>query len=247
MIPKTIYYCWFGGSKLPLEIIENIESWKKFNRDYNIVQIDETRTDLFNYTDYSFAKEAYKSKKWAFVSDIARLHVIYENGGIYLDTDVELLKPLDEILNYDEVWAKENRHTIATGLILAAERKTENIKNILKIYKGKQFDRKKLNSISTVNVISKYFWGKGLKIKNNQVALIGGTAIYPTNAFAPIHYWGGGKITGRSYAVHKYKASWVTEDKRLLNYVRKYLRWGFNTLILKCYIVAYIVAKIKYR
>ncbi|MET3357053.1 glycosyltransferase family 32 protein [Leuconostoc citreum] len=248
MIPKTIYYVWFGGKALPDDVIKNIESWKKFNPEYEIVQIDETRGDLFNYTDYEFSNSAYQSEKWAFVSDIARLHVIYQKGGIYLDTDVEVLRPLDDIfLDYSEIWAKENSYTVATGLFFAAKKNSENIKNILNIYRKKNFSNDNLKEISTVNIISKYFWSKGLCIQNDRITTIGDSAFYPTHSFAPIHYWGGGKIISTSYAVHKYKASWLPDNNKPLRFIQYSLRWAFNQMTLKNQFCARTIAKIKYR
>jgi len=247
MIPKTIYYTWFGRNELPSSVKTNIESWARTNPDYKIVQVDETRTDLFNYSDYTFSKEAYNAGKWAFVSDIARLHLIYEHGGIYLDTDVELLRPLDSLLHFSEIWARENRHTINSGLFFAAKPKSSNIKNILRIYTEKNFTVDELKKISTVSIISKYFWEQGLTLDNKEVSMIGKTAVLPTNYFAPIHYWGGGKINKSSLAVHKYNASWLSNGLGGVSFARIVSRWFFNQSILHSKSFATIVAKAKYR
>lgn len=95
MIPKIIHYCWFGGNPLPELAVKCIESWKKYCPDYEIKRWDESNFDL-NCCDY--VKEAYQAKKWAFVSDYARFKVLYDDGGLYFDTDVELIKPIDDIL-----------------------------------------------------------------------------------------------------------------------------------------------------
>lgn len=247
MIPKTIYYTWFGGNELPSSVKMNIESWARTNPDYRIVQVDETRTDLFNYSDYTFSKEAYEAGKWAFVSDIARLHLIYEHGGIYLDTDVELFKSLDNFLHFSEVWSRENRHTIASGLFFAAEKNSVNIKKILEIYTEKKFEIDKLKELSTVSIISKYFWEQGLTLDNKEVSMIDNTAILPTNYFAPIHYWGGGEINNSSFAVHKYDASWLNKGLGGVGFAKIVSRWFFNQAILQSKSFATIVAKSKYR
>ena len=88
MIPKVIHYCWFGGNPLPDLALRCIESWKRYNPDYEIIRWDEDNYDI--NADY-YTAEAYRAKKWAFLSDYARLKIVYENGGIYLDTDVEAL------------------------------------------------------------------------------------------------------------------------------------------------------------
>lgn len=91
MIPKIIHYCWFGGNSLPSDVLKCIKTWEKYCPDYEIKRWDESNFDV---NSHPFIKAAYESKAWAFVSDYARLKVVYENGGIYLDTDVELLKNL---------------------------------------------------------------------------------------------------------------------------------------------------------
>ena len=95
MIPKVIHYCWFGGNSLPEEAKRCIESWKKYCPDYKIIEWNENNYDV-NSNEYM--KAAYKEKKWAFVSDYARIDVVYKYGGIYMDTDVELVKELDSFL-----------------------------------------------------------------------------------------------------------------------------------------------------
>lgn len=95
MIPKIIHYCWFGGNPLPELAVKCIESWKKYCPDYEIKRWDESNFDL-KCCDY--VKEAYQAKKWAFVSDYVRFKVLYDEGGLYFDTDVELIKPIDDIL-----------------------------------------------------------------------------------------------------------------------------------------------------
>ena len=95
MIPKVIHYCWFGGNPLPDEAKRCIDSWKKYCPDYKIIEWNESNYDV-NSNEYM--KAAYNEKKWAFVSDYARVDVVYRYGGIYMDTDVELIKPLDKFL-----------------------------------------------------------------------------------------------------------------------------------------------------
>ena len=118
MIPKVIHYCWFGGKPLPKLAKKCLASWKKFCPDYEIIRWDESNFDV-NGCDYS--REAYEAKKWAFVSDYARLKVIVDNGGIYMDTDVEVVKPLDEFLSHEAFSGFENPRSITTG-IMACEK-----------------------------------------------------------------------------------------------------------------------------
>ena len=97
-IPKKIHYCWFGRNPLPESAKKCIESWKKYCPEYEIIEWNE---DNFDLTENRYAREAYEQKKWAFVSDYARLKIVYEQGGIYMDVDVELIKPLDELTELD--------------------------------------------------------------------------------------------------------------------------------------------------
>ena len=100
MIPKKIHYCWFGSGELPDKDKKNIENWKKLCPDYEIIRWDESNYD---YKKNKYMKQAYKSKKWGFVPDYARLDILYHHGGIYLDTDVELVRNLD-ILRYQRAF-----------------------------------------------------------------------------------------------------------------------------------------------
>ena len=119
MIPKKIHYCWFGGNPLPELAIKCLESWKKYCPDYEIIEWNETN---FNLDSCEYVREAYQAKKWAFVSDYARLKVVYDNGGIYLDTDVELIKSLDRLLKNKSFFGTETTGVVATGLGFGAEK-----------------------------------------------------------------------------------------------------------------------------
>ena len=96
MIPKIIHYCWFGGNPLPESALKCIASWRKFLPDYEIKEWNENNFPIEKCPLY--AKQAYQSKKWAFVSDYARFKILYDYGGLYFDTDVELIKPIDDII-----------------------------------------------------------------------------------------------------------------------------------------------------
>lgn len=118
MIPKKIHYCWFGRGEKPKLAKKCIASWKKYCPDYEIIEWNEDNFDL-NYN--GFTRYCFDNKKWAFLSDFARLVVVAENGGLYFDTDVELLKRPDELLQYEAFYGFENDTNIATGLGFGAE------------------------------------------------------------------------------------------------------------------------------
>ncbi|MEE1219146.1 MAG: glycosyltransferase [Ruminococcus sp.] len=136
MIPKIIHYCWFGNNEKPEVIKKCIESWQKFCPDYEIIEWNESNFDINMYT---YVKEAYEAKKWAFVSDVARLWVVYTHGGIYMDTDVEFLDSIDDLLKYKLFISFESERSINTGLGFGAEKNNQLVKKILDDYKARRF------------------------------------------------------------------------------------------------------------
>ena len=130
-IPKVIYYCWFGKGKMPSLAEKCIESWEKFCPDYEIICLDEENFDI---TQNKYAKEAYDAGKWAFVSDYARLKVLYDNGGIYLDTDVEIIKPIDNLIEENGFMGFDDNGVVSTGLGFACEKGNELVGALLKDY-----------------------------------------------------------------------------------------------------------------
>ena len=139
-IPKKIHYCWFGRNPLPESAKKCIESWKKYCPEYEIIEWNE---DNFDLTENRYAREAYEQKKWAFVSDYARLKIVYEQGGIYMDVDVELIKPLDELTELDGYMGFEKeidgQMWIATGLGFGARAGHPIIGALLKDYEDIPF------------------------------------------------------------------------------------------------------------
>lgn len=128
LIPKKIHYCWFGQNEIPDEYQRCIESWKKFCPDYEIIRWDESNYNIYKC---QYMNEAYKEKKWGFVSDFARLDIVYKHGGIYLDTDVELIKSYDELLYQPAFCGIEASRKIAIGLGFGAIKKHPVIKGLL--------------------------------------------------------------------------------------------------------------------
>ena len=132
-IPKIIHYCWFGGKELPESAKKCIDSWKRFFPDYKIKEWNESNFDI-NYCDYT--KEAYEAKKWAFVSDVARFKILYENGGFYFDTDVEVIKSFDDIISNGAFMGFENdkKCLVNPGLGLGVEAGNQFYKEMLDLY-----------------------------------------------------------------------------------------------------------------
>ena len=225
MIPKIIHYCWFGGNPLPESVLKCIESWEKYCPDYEIKQWNE---DNYDYKKQAYTLEAYEAKKWAFVSDFARLDIIYNNGGIYLDTDVELVKSLDSLLENKCFLAIEQpSHYIATGLGFGAEKGNEAIKEMLDEYSGIHF--RLANGIYNImppcparNTAPFYKYGFNLEI--DKPINLNGAMVYPPEYFCPFERKINElKITENTYSIHHFDLSWIPDDEKEMNRrVREY-------------------------
>ena len=131
MIPKKIHYCWFGGKEKPKLAQKCIASWKKFCPDYEIIEWNE---DNFDMNENAYVRYCYENKKWAFLSDYVRLAVVCREGGIYFDTDVEVIAPMDDLLQHEAFYAFENDSHVATGLGFGAEAQHVTIQKMLEEY-----------------------------------------------------------------------------------------------------------------
>lgn len=221
MIPKNIYYTWFGGAKKSDQVIRNIKKWQNLNPDYKIIEINETNFDV---DSTSFSRDAYAQKQWAFVSDVARLSIIYEFGGYYFDTDVELLKPLSVFSKYHEVYGLQNSGEINTGSGFGAEPKSELVAEQLEIYKRLKFDSEQISELTNVAVISRIFKNKGLKIKD-QTQMIGNAIVLKSTYLTPLHFWGGGKVRRETIGIHHFYKTWGTNvNASLFGKIRMNLR-----------------------
>lgn len=217
MIPKRIFYTWFGKEALPKDFIAIKSNWKILNPDYEIIEINESNFDV-NYCQ--FTKEAYQNGQMAFVSDVARIWVINKYGGIYLDTDVEALKSFDPLLDNHQFWAKEDAGYVATGLGFGSETDDPILNQILLKYSTLSFNSSSLASISTTQIVSKILRKYGLKNNRKFNRLSSSALIYPPYYFAPLHYWGGGKVNSKSFTVHHYRRNpiWTSKNNSWANY-----------------------------
>lgn len=207
-IPPIIHYCWFGYNDIPHEYLNYIESWKHFCPDYKLIRWDESNYDV---TKNQYMYDAYREKKWAFVSDYARLDVLYNFGGLYLDTDVELLKPLDDLLKYDFVSGFESYRYVATGLLLGAKKKSWIIKKTMELYEKISFynDDGSINVTPCVVYQSKILSEYGFKM-NGKTQMIDNMKIFSRTYFSPynLHIQGEKLIKENSYSIHHYGSSW---------------------------------------
>ena len=239
MIPKVIHYCWFGGNPLPESAIKCIESWKKHCPDYEIVQWNETNYDI---TKNRYMHEAYECKKWGFVPDYARLDIIYEHGGIYLDTDVEIIKPLDPYLHHKGFAGFENPGAIQTGL-LACEKDFPLFQEFISYYDTANYLREDGSEDTTTNVqiLTRLCVKYGLKLDGSRQT-VQDFAVYPVDYFCPVDF-DTEKLhkTKNTVVIHWFAASWHTEEERryfeeekqrLKKERRSQLRHGIGTRLL---------------
>lgn len=212
MIPKKIHYCWFGKNPLPKEVIKCIDSWKKWCPDYEIIEWNESNYDL---DKNEYVRETYSRKKWAFLTDYVRLDVIYNEGGIYLDTDVELIKPIDDLLNLECFLGMEQPGKVATGLGFGAVKGNEFIKENKEYYEKNSFISAdgEFKKVICVEITSNLLINKGMKVSNT-LQDIGKIRVFPTEYFCPLKL-GTNKlnITKNTYSIHHYTASWKSNNK----------------------------------
>lgn len=201
MIPKKIHYIWFGKGEKNDRVKHCIESWKKYLPDYEIIEWNEDNFDI-NYND--FTRQAYENKKWAYVADVARFYILYNEGGIYMDTDVELYKPLDEFLNQEGFIGFEDIHYLSTATI-GAEKGNPVIKYILDFYNCIDFklydvwtDYIKYQETSPC-IVSNLFQLLGLDRDNNVEQHLKHFKIYPRSYFF---------TKDEGYTYHSFNGSW---------------------------------------
>ena len=218
MIPKTIHYCWFGGNPKPKSVIKCINSWKKYCPDYEIIEWNE---DNYDISSNQYMKEAYEAKRWAFASDYARVDIMYNHGGIYLDTDVQVIKSFDPLLKSSSFFGFEDDGDglfyIGLGLGFAAEKGNKLVKNVMDSYKDLSFINPdgSLNMIPSPQLNTKIFIDNGFLL-NNTKQQIDGNVVYPGDYFDPKNFNTGiMTITDNTYSIHHYDASWYDEgDKK---------------------------------
>ena len=219
MIPKIIHYCWFGRNPQPELAKKCLASWKKFCPDYEIRQWNEDNYDISQAPLY--VRQAYEMKKWAFVTDYVRLQVVYENGGIYLDTDVEILRNLDSLLPYRAYFGFEGEDTVNTGLGFGAEKGTPILKEIMETYQQIPF----LKADGTCDTLpcpqrnTEVFLRSGLKPDGSFQTLPGDVCILPQEYLSPLDVAANlMHKTKNTLSVHWCAGSWYSqEDRRLRN------------------------------
>lgn len=249
MIPKTIHYCWFGRNPKPKKILDCIASWKRILPEYTIKEWNE---DNFDLACCDYVREAYEAKKWAFVTDYVRLYALYTEGGIYLDSDVEVVKSLDPYLDCCAFSGRESARSCLTGT-MGAEKGSAWIRDMLEPYATRHFVREDGSLNMTTNVVyaNEVLVPKGLPFEDSYFEIKDYVRIYPTEIFCPKslrdnHY----RVTSKTATIHHFASSWHTPRERFVMDVER--RFGkrlaqFTALITHnpFYIIKRIVRRLK--
>ncbi len=224
MIPKTIHYCWFGGKPLPSIAKKCIKSWRKYMPDFEIKEWNESNYDV---RKVSYMQEAYECKKFAFVSDYARFDIINEYGGIYLDIDVEIIKPLDELLEGNESFSgfENEKGQVNAGLILASQANNLILRETLEMYDQATFlDAERRADLTTVVVRFTNILERHGLLPQNEIQRLDHMTIYPVEYFNPMETDNFQvRITENTYTIHHFNASWTTPSNRFRIKVKKLL------------------------
>lgn len=231
MIPKKIHYCWFGRGQMPELAKKCIESWKKYLPDYEIKEWNE---DNFDLKMYPYVCEAYDNRKFAFVTDVVRLYALYHEGGIYMDTDVEVLKPLDCLLQYEAVSGFETDTQIQTGLMGCREGHPL-FKELLDEYEDIHFVKKDGSLDLTTNVtrITNACLKYGF-VPNNTLQTVKGFTLLPKDYLCPKSYISGKiNLTTNTLVIHHFAGSWNTISQKVKRKILKIMGKRLSGFLLK--------------
>lgn len=207
MIPKIIHYCWFGRGPMPELALRCIDSWHKYLPDYELRLWNE---DTFDVQSVKFTRQAYAKRKYAFVTDYVRLHVLKTYGGVYMDTDVEILKNIDDYLRYPAFSGFETGDMIPTG-IMASEKGLGWLDLLLKYYDGKPFVRwnGRLNKTPNTIIISRILGKRGVRLDNTYQVYDSELHLFPKDYFCPKSYLTGKiELTENTCCIHHFAGSW---------------------------------------
>ena len=230
-IPKIIHYCWIGSAEKPQSVQYCIDSWKKYCPDYEIIEWNENNYD---FTKNQYMREAYEAKKWGFVPDYARLDIIYNHGGIYLDTDVEIIKNFDDLLEKKAFIGFENTGTeelfVNCGQGFGSISKNPLIKEMRDFYDNMHFCEKDgtLNMLPSPHFTTKVLCDKGL-VRNDITQNLDNIVVYNSEVLCPKNFTTGDiNITKDTYSIHHFTASWLDEKiKKVMCHQRNiYKKYG---------------------
>lgn len=221
-IPKYIHYCWFGGNPISPEVERYINTWKKYMPEYEIIEWNENNFDVMSMR---FTREAYEAKKYAFVSDVARIYALNKMGGIYLDVDVEVIKPFDNLFeNFSAVLGSETETAIGTGF-LAFTPGHKICKDLLKYYESEGFlDKPKM--FTNTKLFAEYIEDNYKISPPKEVTRFGDDLIiYPQDYFTAYNIiFGINEVTENTVCIHHYVGSWLNPKKRSIQQIKYWIK-----------------------
>lgn len=227
-IPKVIHYCWFGGNPLPESALKCIDSWRRFFPDYEIKQWDESNFDV-NIIPYT--SEAYSIGKYAFVSDYARMWVLYHHGGIYFDTDVEVVRSFEDILSNCGFMGFETKEFVNPGLGMSLPKGSDIAFKIMEEFERTKFlnDDGSFNPKGIVPITTKVLLSKGLK-QNGELQTIDEISVYPIDWFNPLDDATGRlRKTKNTRSIHWYAKTWMEPQSKFRMFIAHFAHRVFGT------------------
>ena len=230
LIPKKIHYTWFSGEPIPAGLQTCIDTWKRFCPDYEIIRWD---TSNYDVSRHLYTRQAYALQKWGFIADVARLEILYEIGGIYLDVDVELIRALDALLYQPAFCGVEKWGTVNMGGCSGSCPGNLVIKSMLDYRKDEPFARQDgtLNLTACGHYETAPLVRQGLEINGKtQIIADGQMTVYASEFFQPFDYMSGEiRLTPNTFSVHHFSGTWLGADavkkrEATLNHYREFLR-----------------------
>lgn len=222
MIPKVIHFVWVGGNPKSRLALKCIDSWKRTLPDF---QIKEWNENNFDISKYPYAAEAHRARKWAYVADVIRLHALFTEGGIYMDSDVEVLRRFDEFMDLPAFTGYESPSGCITG-IMASERGGQWVKDLLEAYKNRRFllSDGSLNLTTNVQYTNELMISKGAVIDGSEIYIPGYVRIFPNEYFCP-KKWDSNEvtITPQTYTIHHFAGSWLPPRVKREFWLRKHI------------------------
>ena len=235
-IPKIIHYCGFGSGQMSEQENMCIESWKKYCPDYTFIEWNDSNYNIHKCT---YMEQAASVGKWSFVTDYVRLDVLYEYGGIYLDTDVELLKEFDSLLMHKAFIGFEQDDRVNDGQGMGAEPHLHMIREMRDMYEKISFFHEdgSLNLRECTQYRTQYLQKRGL-ILNGERQTVGDIEVYPTEYFCPKSFLTGKlTVTDKTYSIHHFRGAWHTDKEkkiiRFMQIVRRVLGEKVGSTVLK--------------
>lgn len=213
LIPKKIHYCWFGRKPLPTFLKKCIDSWKQLCPDYEIIEWNE---DNYNVLRHAYTKQAYEKRRFGFVTDVARLDILYEYGGIYLDTDVMLLKSLNDLLYQEGFIGTEKWGNINSGGGCGFSAGNSMLKELIDYRDSFSFVRPDGSvNTETNGMYETAFFSKHGFIPDNSLQIINDITIYPSYVFHPYDYMSSEiRMKKSTISVHHFYGGWMSEDDK---------------------------------